>query len=306
MSDGEGGVSEATVRLLVGDDVTPPVAPEIDAPTEGPDGRITVTGRGEPGTLAKVVFPDGTVREVEVGADGRFTATSAEPQPAGTVQVVLCDAFGNESGPAQSTIQASRPEGLPIGVDEQPLRAAGFVPLDTDGAEPRHLPSRGDALDLGDVFGRSEPSLLDELAHGRCDTGFRGGTVIAQAPGGGLVKIEAVARPDTILLTAEHLHAEGGVAEVVDWQIDGISAERLGPGAFSLPRHDGTDVRRATVRAILPGGQSVSVPIAIDMTTGGLERTGQTVGGLATFDAQLAALDAADREVDPVVKALAG
>ncbi len=91
--------SEGEIVITVNEDVTSPEPPIVNPPVQEPEGPLTVTGTGEPGSTAKVTFPDGTTADVEVDSEGNFTATSETPQPDGDVTVVLCDPTGNESPP---------------------------------------------------------------------------------------------------------------------------------------------------------------------------------------------------------------
>ncbi len=67
-------------------------------PQPDAEGRAIVTGTAEPGSTVTVTFPDGSTVSVTAAVpDGTFTATSADPQPSGTITVAATDVGGNTS-----------------------------------------------------------------------------------------------------------------------------------------------------------------------------------------------------------------
>jgi hypothetical protein len=102
VTDAAGNASPADSSTYT--DSTAPLTPSITEPvTVNPDGTLSVSGTGEPGTTATVTFPDGTSGTATVGTDGSFgPVTSAAPQTSGTVEAIVTDAAGNAS-PADSS-----------------------------------------------------------------------------------------------------------------------------------------------------------------------------------------------------------
>ena len=99
-TDPAGNLSPVATGTFV--DATAPVTPSAFT-TANPNGTITVGGTAEPGSTVKVTFPDGTIVNVPVPANGVYSATSAAAQPSGPVTVVDKDAAGNSSPAATST-----------------------------------------------------------------------------------------------------------------------------------------------------------------------------------------------------------
>ncbi len=77
-------------------DVTPPVAP-VATTTANPNGTLTTSGAGEPGSTVTVTFPDGSTGTAIVAASGNFSVTSATPQTSGNVFTSQKDVANNIS-----------------------------------------------------------------------------------------------------------------------------------------------------------------------------------------------------------------
>ena len=78
-------------------DITPPIAP-TQTVTPNPDGTLSVTGTGEPGSTITVTFPDGSTGSATVGDDGSYgPIVSAMPQTDGPLATSQTDATGNTS-----------------------------------------------------------------------------------------------------------------------------------------------------------------------------------------------------------------
>ncbi len=111
-------------------DATAPHAPAAASTTSNANGTLTVAGAAEPGSTVKVTFPDGTSASVTADANGAYTATSAKPQPSGSVSVSATDAAGNTSPTATSTFTDMTAPLTPAGTTVTPnangtLTAAG-------------------------------------------------------------------------------------------------------------------------------------------------------------------------------------
>ncbi|ANY18323.1 hypothetical protein AW878_02915 [Bordetella pseudohinzii] len=98
-TDKTGGKSpEATLPYDDATDKTAPAAPIIaTVATDAASGRITVTGKAEPGAEVVVSFPDGTRKTVTAGDDGGYTVTSDADMVAGDIRVQATDKAGNPS-----------------------------------------------------------------------------------------------------------------------------------------------------------------------------------------------------------------
>nr|WP_283241237.1 Ig-like domain-containing protein [Bordetella holmesii] len=79
-------------------DTTPPAPPSITSVVTDPKtGRVTVKGSSEAGAEVTVTFPGGASQKVRAGADGSYSAKSAEDVMTGTIQVEAADLAGNKS-----------------------------------------------------------------------------------------------------------------------------------------------------------------------------------------------------------------
>ncbi len=105
--DAAGNVSDTQQQTYT--DVTPPEAPSIGAITTNPDGTISVSGGGEPGSTVTVSFPDGSIGTAVVDENGSYTVTSAEPQGDGEITVIQTDAAGNVSDPTSESFAGALP-----------------------------------------------------------------------------------------------------------------------------------------------------------------------------------------------------
>ncbi|EWM41306.1 bacterial Ig-like domain family protein [Bordetella holmesii 30539] len=77
-------------------DKTPPGAPEFASVLTAADtGRVSITGRAEPGSDVDVLFTDGSHQRVHAGKDGAFQAVSHQDIPAGPIVARATDAAGN-------------------------------------------------------------------------------------------------------------------------------------------------------------------------------------------------------------------
>jgi hypothetical protein len=78
-------------------DTTAPLTP-TQFITPNPDGTLSVSGTGEPGSTVTVTFPDGSTRTAPVDANGNYgPITSEAPQTTGEVNVTQTDEGGNAS-----------------------------------------------------------------------------------------------------------------------------------------------------------------------------------------------------------------
>ncbi len=110
-TDAAGNASPIVTKPYV--DVTAPVAPTLSTAANA-NGTLTASGTGEPGSTVKVTFPDGTVVNAPVAANGTYAATSAAAQPSGTVTAVVTDAVGNASPAATKVVTDSSAPAAPV------------------------------------------------------------------------------------------------------------------------------------------------------------------------------------------------
>ncbi|TLG87448.1 hypothetical protein FEM54_30565, partial [Pseudomonas edaphica] len=98
-TDAANNASKPTTGQFIADpksDTTPPAgASDLLVKTLG-DGKMTITGKAEPGSTVEVKFPDGTTGTVVAKPDGSFTLTSSNSQPNGDYAVTVSDAAGNK------------------------------------------------------------------------------------------------------------------------------------------------------------------------------------------------------------------
>ncbi|MCK3863797.1 Ig-like domain-containing protein, partial [Pseudomonas sp. B329] len=98
-TDAANNASKPTTGQFIADpksDTTPPAtASDLLVKTLG-DGKMTITGKAEPGSTVDVKFPDGTTGSVIAKPDGSFTLTSSTSQPNGDYSVTVSDAAGNK------------------------------------------------------------------------------------------------------------------------------------------------------------------------------------------------------------------
>ncbi|EDM70218.1 surface adhesion protein, putative [Roseobacter sp. AzwK-3b] len=96
----EAGNTSAPVATEAYFDETPPLPVNLIV-TPNDDGTIDVSGTGEPGSTATVIFPDGTSATTTIGDDGTFgPVTSAAPQTTGPVSATQTDEANNVSEPS--------------------------------------------------------------------------------------------------------------------------------------------------------------------------------------------------------------
>ncbi|MGQ4230974.1 Ig-like domain-containing protein, partial [Bordetella bronchiseptica] len=98
------GNQSAPARTVFADavDKTAPAAPTLALNEAAASGRLTVSGRTEPGASVRVTFPDGETVTVTAKADGTYTATSRADMIGGNVTVVATDAAGNAAAPVRA------------------------------------------------------------------------------------------------------------------------------------------------------------------------------------------------------------
>ncbi|WP_036018213.1 Ig-like domain-containing protein [Paraburkholderia mimosarum] len=96
------GTLSATASDVAGNVSTPtqatyspdmPSAPSVDV-TVNPDGSLTVSGKGEPGSKVTVTNPDGTTETTTAGADGSYSVTTPANQPSGNVSAHVTNPAG--------------------------------------------------------------------------------------------------------------------------------------------------------------------------------------------------------------------
>jgi len=131
VTDEAGNVSGTTVENFV--DTGAPSGPVIDDVAANNDGTISVSGRGEPGATATVVFPDGTQASAPVNSDGTFgPVTSGSPQDSGDVAATQTDIAGNESPEAiQAYVDITAPSN-PV-IDEVAPNSDGTISVSGSG-----------------------------------------------------------------------------------------------------------------------------------------------------------------------------
>ncbi|MFJ0682060.1 Ig-like domain-containing protein [Bordetella bronchiseptica] len=98
------GNQSAPARTVFADavDKTAPAAPTLALNEAAASGRLTVSGRTEPGASVRVTFPDGETVTVTAKADGTYTATSRADMIGGNVTVVATDTAGNAAAPVRA------------------------------------------------------------------------------------------------------------------------------------------------------------------------------------------------------------
>ncbi|AQI09739.1 hypothetical protein C5E96_03130 [Bordetella pertussis] len=98
------GNQSAPARTVFADavDKTAPAAPTLALSEAADSGRLTVSGRTEPGASVRVTFPDGETVTVTAKADGTYTATSRADMIGGNVTVVATDTAGNAAAPVRA------------------------------------------------------------------------------------------------------------------------------------------------------------------------------------------------------------
>ncbi|MFQ1062093.1 Ig-like domain-containing protein [Bordetella trematum] len=139
-TDAAGNASaEVTRRYDDSVDKTAPDAPVITGvATDSSSGRVTVTGRAEPGAEVTITFPDGSTKTGTADAtNGAFTATSDGDVPTGEIKARATDAARNESP------QASRHYEDEV-VDLRPPAAPTISSMTTD-ARNGHVTVQGTA-----------------------------------------------------------------------------------------------------------------------------------------------------------------
>ena len=99
-------------------DITPPAKPEIDVAN-----GTEISGTADPGSMITVTIPakgdepDITLKTGPVGEDGTWTVTTpADTLDEGTIHVVATDPAGNDSTPAETTIDITAPEAPKVDV----------------------------------------------------------------------------------------------------------------------------------------------------------------------------------------------
>jgi hypothetical protein len=312
-TDEAGNPSDPTTFDYV-DDLAP-LPPVITDVTTLDSGLVQVGGTAEPGSTVTVTLPDGTVETVTAGPDGTWSLTSKAPQPNGDIVAIATDASGNESGQDDAAYDDQiidrpiLPEGTGEGLSLLDASAsdggynAGAKALEA--ARERDGHGVVDAM-LGAYFadGQRQSDSLAAMLRGGMDTGYRGGTVLAQVPGGecGLIQIDAVAGVNDIVIGFTHVANAGCFVDVKSWSVEGASL--VGPDAVILPRYEGRDARTLTIRAHMENGQVVRIPVEVNLTTGRLTRTGQTAMGAPTLDMQFAEMEAEAMRPDPVLAAM--
>src|SRR6056297_3222610 len=96
----EAGNTSAPAATEAYFDETPPLPVNLIV-TPNDDGTIDVSGTGEPGATATVIFPDGTSATTTIGDDGAFgPVTSEAPQTTGPVSATQTDEANNVSEPS--------------------------------------------------------------------------------------------------------------------------------------------------------------------------------------------------------------
>ncbi|WP_404406410.1 Ig-like domain-containing protein [Pelagibacterium halotolerans] len=166
VTDGAGNTSDpatAPYRADTTDDTTAPAKPGNLSDTTNEDGTVTVTGAAEPGSTVSVMWPDGTITTATAGPDGRFTATSKNPQPQGATTVTATDASGNVSAPAVLTY-----DGDPTS-DVTPPAFPMILRIESDSENVRITGSASDAITNDDTptyFGTAEAGAVVSLYDG--------------------------------------------------------------------------------------------------------------------------------------------
>ena len=82
-------------------DVTPPVAPTVNAVTAG---ATAITGTAEKGSTVEVTLPDGQKASAKAGEDGTFSVPVSALKEGDTVSVTATDDAGNKSTPVSATV----------------------------------------------------------------------------------------------------------------------------------------------------------------------------------------------------------
>ena len=109
-TDPAGNISPSTTQSYTDD--AAPVAPAFTSVSPNSDGTVSVSGRGEAGSVVTVTFPDGSTGSVTVDAQGNFgPVISDTPQTNGTLTLGQTDPAGNIS---PSTTQSYTDETAPV------------------------------------------------------------------------------------------------------------------------------------------------------------------------------------------------
>ncbi|WP_158283946.1 Ig-like domain-containing protein [Pseudomonas sp. OV226] len=99
-SDLAGNVSLPAVISGV-DSIAPPAPSDLVADDTDADGKISLSGKGEPGSTITVTWPDGISNsQTTVDADGNWSVESPTVQTSGPVSVISTDAANHDSPPA--------------------------------------------------------------------------------------------------------------------------------------------------------------------------------------------------------------
>ncbi|MFK3818209.1 BapA/Bap/LapF family large adhesin [Pseudomonas sp. NPDC089407] len=300
--DGEGNASPSAA--FTADDTTPPAT--AAGLTITPGGNA-IQGAGEPGSTVEVRSANGDVLgSVVVPAGGNFTVPLAPAQLDGqALDVVLIDAAGNESPPAQVTAPDITPPALPteVAVSEDGTTVTGNAPgaetvtvRDGTGAEVT-VPVEAD--------GSFTVTLPNEQLNGETVT------VVVTDPAGNSSAPISVTAPDstepepaTGVVVSPDGGTVGGSAEpgstVVIRNPDGSDrgTETTGPdGTFVVPASPPLAAGETVTVVVIdpagnestgvpltgPDGTEVATPSALAISADGFLLTGQgTVGTLIT------------------------
>lgn len=263
-TDEAGNVSQPFGQIYA--DVQPPEAPNIDVVSANPDGTLTISGRGEPGTTIDLTLPSGEViRDVTVAADGTFgPVTSLENQPSGDVTGVLTDDAGNVSEPGAQTYRDATPPEAPT--------------IDTITTNPNGTIS---------VSGSGEPGATATIT-------FPSGEIIANIPIGpnGLFgPVVSTENQPSGNVTATQTDAEGNTSPSSgDPFVDNTPPAAPVIGSVTANTNGtisilGTAEPGATVEITMPSGEVISnIPVASDGSFGPvLSSQGQPNGNISAI-----------------------
>ncbi|KMM27763.1 membrane protein [Bordetella pseudohinzii] len=231
-------------------DKTPPAAPVLVSAVPAADtGRVTVTGKTEPGATVELVFPDGSRERVVAGEDGGFRATSENDIPSGPIRAGATDAAGNQGPQAvldyADTVDKTAPA-APTIVSAVAAAATGRVT----------------------VVGKAEP-------HADVEVVFPDGSIErARADAGGNYRATSAGDIESGLIKAAAIDAAGNRGpQATHAYVDTV--DKTAPGAPSIDqvqtRADNGQVTvagmaepHASVTVTFPGGGAVTVPAGAD------------------------------------------
>ncbi len=284
VTDSDGGTNAASVTI----DVTPVIdEPVLDRPREAENGNLIVTGIGEPGAVITVTFPDGSTDTVTVEANGVFMAISQTPQPSGDIFAVQRDVFGNAAGQAVESFVA----GLvffvePETVDIKSKALLSVFDTPASGADPYQWMNAA-APDLKIWFAENTLTAGDIGGARYGDANFRGGMVAVHIPDMdhdcAYIVVEAIAGDHDITVqlgsSLQHFCDTG----VQSWAVDQKNGQALPTWAVMqdhmiyIDRPLDQTVLDIDIRAVLDNGQTVQIPVQIDLRTGTVIQTGDMV-----------------------------